>query len=505
MRRLLPAVLALAAACSGSHPERPNVVLIVVDTLRADHADSRAGRAQTPAVDRLAAEGVRFPLAFAHAPMTLPSHAALFSSRVPGETTVVNNGQRVPLDVPLLGAWLAEHGYSCGAAVSLGTMWPLGTGEGLDRGFATYDIGRFELSRAEDVNARLEPLLDGLERKQPFFLFAHYSEPHEPYDAHGAVQKFGEVLLDGALLTSVATATWSQGTFPLDLAPGQHVVEVRAGHTFKVRQLAVSGSDGPLEVEWLEGAPLQRVERLVARVIVPPGGLRDGKLDLWVHDVPARDEFASRYRGEAEHADRAVGQLLDGLRARGLFDASLIVFTSDHGEALGEHKTVGHVRTLFDELLHVPLVIKPPQGHAGRARLAEASQELVRHIDVAPTVLELLDLPALPGQHGTSLLERHDPRLLSAETHRPEAPRDLFCLRDRRTKLIYSPETGRFEMYDLVSDPGELEDVFERDGARVVEWQELLREMAARSKGPGIDRKDLDPATRARLETLGYL
>ena len=78
-------------------------------------------------------------------------------------------------------------------------------------------------------------------------------------------------------------------------------------------------------------------------------------------------------------------------------------------------------------------------------------------------------------------------------------------LRDRRTKLIYSPETGRFEMYDLVSDPGELEDVFERDGARVVEWQELLREMAARSKGPGIDRKDLDPATRARLETLGYL
>jgi arylsulfatase A-like enzyme len=200
-----------------------------------------------------------------------------------------------------------------------------------------------------------------------------------------------------------------------------------------------------------------------------------------------------------------VGRLLDLLRERGLYDSSLIVFTSDHGEALGEHKTVGHVRTLYDELLHVPLVIKPPHAHPARARLAAASAELVRHIDVVPTVLELLLLPALPGQRGASLLERHGPRLHAAETHRPEAPRDLFCVRNKRHKLIFVPESERFELYDLVSDPGELEDVFERDGGRLTEWQALLRGMAARSAGSGLDRDDLDPAMRARLESLGYL
>ena len=120
--------LLVLAGCGGGEGDaprkRPSVVLIVVDTLRADAVLDPRGQCDTPNIDALARDGVAFERAFSHAPMTLPSHTALFSSRPPFETGVFNNWQPVREDLPLLAQWLEEYGYQTHAVISLGTLDP---------------------------------------------------------------------------------------------------------------------------------------------------------------------------------------------------------------------------------------------------------------------------------------------------------------------------------------------------------------------------------------------
>jgi arylsulfatase A-like enzyme len=135
--------------------------------------------------------------------------------------------------------------------------------------------------------------------------------------------------------------------------------------------------------------------------------------------------------------------------------------------------------SLYDELLHVPWILKLPAGHAREAELALAHDKFARAIDVAPTVLDLLGLPELPEQSGTSLLEG-TLRVLFAETHPPAAGDDLFGLRDEAFKLVLHAGAGPFELFDLALDPGETRDVFaERQGERA-EWQQVLAGAARR-------------------------
>jgi arylsulfatase A-like enzyme len=118
--------------------QRPHVILIVIDTLRADVLLAGRNLVATPNIDALAAEGTVFPQAFTHAPMTLPAHTSLFSSRLPCETGVFNNGMVVRQDLPLLAERFEASGYDTRAVISLATLTPLKDG-GLDRGFQDFD------------------------------------------------------------------------------------------------------------------------------------------------------------------------------------------------------------------------------------------------------------------------------------------------------------------------------------------------------------------------------
>lgn len=507
--RPLPALLAAVAlaACSGEEPPAgpPGLVLIVVDTLRADHVVPAGGPARVPRLVELARDGVQFPNAFAHAPMTLPAHASLFSSRYPFLTAVVNNGQPLPGQVPMLAEWLAGQGWRADAAVALATLWPLTEGQDVDRGFGTYARGADEISDADEVARALAPVLDELAAApEPFFLFAHYAEPHEPYDAHGTTRATAGVWLDGERLDEIVTTETRFWRRTVTLAPGEHEVVVASDERFKLRKLRLVDERGALPPRWTEGAPLVATQRARALFELQADEPAEAVLEVWLQDVPPHTELARRYALEVEAADRAVGALLDGLRERGLYDRSLIVFTSDHGEALGEHGLVGHVVALYDEMLHVPLIVKPPRGHPARAALRRARERLVRHVDLVPTAAEMLGLPPLPGQVGVSLLQPAQPGdgVLFAETHPPEAPRELYALRDERFKLVYEAEDDRFLMYDLEADPGEERDVFETSGHLRRRWIDELRRLAeqpAREVTPA-----LDPDVRARLEALGY-
>lgn len=477
----------------------PDVVLIVVDTLRADMVLSP--RTETPHVDALAADGIAFSKAFSHAPMTLPAHAGLFSSRLPSETGVVNNWQEVPDDLPLLAEWLREQGFATHAVVSIGTLDPRPErGSSLDRGFDSYDFDYWYLDSAPRALERMQRRLDQLDRRRPQLLFLHFADPHHPYDAHGSASATADLSLDGRPLERVPTSDMTQWRRAIELDAGEHVFEVRSRAPFQLRTLRLGEPDPRISrITWEEGTP--RTARRHVRVSFELSAQATLPFELWIYEVLPFEANVGRYQGEVEFVDRYLGRLVEALKARGLYEEALVVFTSDHGESLGEHLVVGHVENLFDPMLRVPLIVKPPAGSPHAARLAAERDRLVPQIDVVPTLLEIAGLPPLPGQRGTSLLAERQPLLL-AETHAPESPRTLFCLRDERFKLIYEPAAERFELYDLDADPGELENLFPTGLEARADWPDRL---VAFARSPRRDAAPIEADTKERLEALGYL
>jgi arylsulfatase A-like enzyme/Tfp pilus assembly protein PilF len=411
--------LALAALLAGSAalgipaqepippapPRRPNLLLITLDTLRPDALGWVAGANATPALDRLAAGGFRFPAAVSPVPVTLPSHTSLLSGRIPRRHGVRDNGQLVGAGFPLLAEILRDAGYTTAAWVS---GFPLDSEFGLDRGFAHYDDtlthgrgGRLERPAAETTAAVLA--WAAAKPPEPWFLWVHYYDPHDPYEP-------------------------------------------------------------------------------------PPEHRRPGP--------------RGAYDGEVAAADRAVGDLLDGLAGR-LGAPLLTVFTGDHGESLGEHGENTHGFFLYQSTVAVPLVFRFP----GRVRPGESAAP-ARLVDVLPTVLELLGQPVPPDLDGVSLV----PMLTGAEQEIPPAYLEtlrpwisyrwapLRAVRDGRFKLVAAP---RPELYDLTADPGETVNRVRDEPATAHRLAALVREIEAREAASAASASD--PETLARLRALGYV
>jgi len=478
---------------------RPNLVVIVVDTLRADALRDSAGAPSTPAFHALSADGLAFRQAFSHAPLTVPAHAALFSSRLPHESGVLSNGQVIDGELPLLAEHLAEEGYATAASVSLATLWPSEPLRGLDRGFAHYDTGERMVERSFEVLPRVRKALDAVQAEGgPFFLFAHFSDPHEPYCSYEGPEREATISLDGDALVEVSTSRATDWRGRVEFAPGTHHLRIHSDDAFKLRQFALKDRRGDLSFEITEGALLEATRGVTIRIVNPRVVPVSADVRAWVNDVPNLAEIRARYRAEVEATDRAVGELIEELRARGLYDNTLIVLTSDHGEGLGEHGIVGHAVQLYDEVLHVPLVMKFPGGERPE-HLQRATGTVVRLKDVAPTLLRELGVRALPGATGRAI-ENAQPRILLAEAHPPEAPQTILAMRDAKYKLLYFAGDDRFELYFLPTDPLELDNVFAHQGHLRTQWQLDLQDLA----GKRHDAQELDGEIASRIKALGY-
>jgi len=527
--RIAAALLAgaLCAACgeSGQAPPGPsapvpaptpaaptvNVILILVDTLRADALLDPEQKYDTPNLDRLAHEGVVFPRVFSAAPMTLPSHMSLFSSRPVLETKVFNNGQNVPARLPLLADWLTEHGYHSRAVLSLGTLNPLDPVETPSRGFASYDCNYWDISLAEKTEQRLLASLAQRDTAKPLFLFAHFSDPHEPYEAHGTEEHHVQLRMDGEPLVDLLSSDMQQWSGTAQLTEGRTVFEFssldKPAGKIRVRRFEVRENGKPLPVVWEEGKEMSPVASARASVDRGENAPATCEVRAWINDVPPNNVIRrTRYALEVAYVDRYIGELVAELERLGLYQDSLVLFTSDHGEALGEHKFFGHVEYLTDEMLHVPLIVKLPRGDARTAVLTAAAGKLVSQIDLVPTVLAVAGLPPLPGQLGQSLFTPHD-TVHIAQTSRPEATRrgNQLAFRDEHFKLIYYADEERFELFDLDADPLELQDVFEERKGERAKWPEQLFKLYQRSQeraglGNGDDREEREKMLRA----LGY-
>ena len=437
-----------SAAVAGSAQENyPPLVLITVDTLRQDRLGCYGCERNTsPHIDALAKSSVRYQYAIAQAPWTAPSVASLFTSRYPtSELGIRGVNERLPDSVPLISELLQVAGYSTAGVVAN----PLVTAKhGYHRGFDSFDSEATARSycidgtTSEMVTDRALAFLDEFASdSRPFFLWAHYMDPHALYLEH-------------------------------DYDLGVEFPEY----------------DGPIvpAMPWDE----YRKQR------------------MWMSDAD-RIEAERLYELEIRYTDEHVGRLLDGLKAHGLFDQACICFTADHGEEFLDHGDVGHVGTLYEELVRVPLLVKFPEQTEPVVHDAP-----VALVDVMPTFLELADAERPERMAGVPLprtAESSDPgRVIATEAAKTRVLTGVF---QGDWKLIESSQ-GSVELFDLGTDPGERQNLQTEKPRRLRELTAALEAWRAEVAPHAVPRVndplasgqtvELSPEEIQRLLALGY-
>ncbi len=436
------------------------VILISVDTLRADHVGCYGyGKDTTPHADALAADGALFSDAYAASSWTLPSHVSLLTALSCFHHGVNLETDRMEEGRPTLADVLRTEGFLCAAVTGGGFLSPV---FGFSKGFDIYKQAETSLWTSDAAGQVAAVTLDWIEanKDRDFFLFVHTYQPHNPYIPPAPYDtKFQDAPTDMRMI---------------DLG----------GH--------LGGPGGIFK-------PLPEAER---RAIV---GL---------------------YDGEIGYTDAAlVGALTSKLRALGLYDDTLVVLTSDHGEEFYEHGSWEHGHALYDESLKVPLIIKFPGSKFRGKRVGS----FVRLVDVMPTILEAFDIGAdglgLDGRGLLGVLRGREKRDRAVLAHLAggvlnNAVPARTCLTEGRTKVIlnrpYGPAAAGFflspppavpevEAYDLAADPGERADIAARragDAARLVSLMRELEAKGRKKSGPGTE---IDAETEEKLRALGYI
>ncbi len=487
---LLATFLALAAGCSGGPGEsggpgaaggsggaagaagdRPSILLVVVDTLRADRLGAWGYPEPTsPRIDAFAAGGTRLERYTTVVPSTLASFTSILTSRHPHTHGVYRNGIPWPEELEGMQGVLAGAGYRTAAFVS---SYCLTRPFGIARGFETFDerldvelpglpFNSLARDGADTTDAVLAWLASRPDDGRPFFAMVHYFDPHWPYTPPEPYAELFDPGYAGPVTGSMEDLQRARALLAANRGRGNE-------HT-------------------------RHLERL--------------------------------HLGEIRHVDDQFGRLLDGLRAAGLDGSTVVAFTSDHGETFDEHGDFfDHGASVYDTNIHVPLALAGPGIAAGRV-LADNHCSL----DLAPTLLELAGVAVPEEWEGRSFAPRlagaADPgapaggtRTLFAEATKPHAAERGHRWPNRgkaraaiagRFKLIEIPWAGgRRELYDLVADPLERNDLgadpaarpagldVDDLGARLDRWSRIVPESEL---GTLEDEEVLE-----RLRALGYV
>jgi arylsulfatase A-like enzyme len=436
----------LAAGCADEAP-RPHVVLITADALRADHLSVNGyPRRTSPNLDAFAQASWHFSDAIAVIPKTGPAFATLFTGRHPREHGVRANFRSLPTGLPVLAERLGALGYRCAAFVSNPV---LRESMGFARGFDFYALTAAPDGVRNANRAFLRWARAPWDR--PTFVWLHYIDPHGPYTPPPDLE--ATFLGDGK--------GGPDRRVPLDAAP-------RAGGT-------------PNKV--LGAVPLYQRR----------GG--EDRLSVYV----------ARYDAEIRRVDAAFGEVAAFLRERGLYDESLVIFTSDHGESLGEHELYfEHGWFAYEPGLRVPLMIKLPKQAEGRV-----VPDLVSHLDLLPTLLARLGSPPPADAPGIDLFGPSPrPRLLVIENS-DRYPEKYLGARTFRWKYLRRESDGAEELYDLRADPGETRNLEAQAPERLAGLREgldaALRTLSDSALEPPEETPVDDVEALEQLEALGYL
>lgn len=399
-----------------------NVLVIVIDTLRADHLGCYGyHRVTSPNIDALAAESVVFDAMIAPAIPTHPAFATIFTGQYSITHGIVAHGGEnpVPRTSPWLPSLMQEAEYTTCAVDNLAD-WRHGYGRGYE--FYVDPTSRKKLHINCDnraINRRAIPWLES-HCGEPFFMLVHYWDPHTPYLPPRAYRKL-----------------FYQGD-PCD--PAHHSLDGMERH--------------PLGKTWRENW--------------------FNKLGPHVTDA---EYIAALYDGEIRYCDEGIGKLLKAVDQLGLRDTTAVVLMSDHGELMYRHGVFFDHHGLYDAVVRIPFILRFPGAEPGRIA------HLAAQVDIAPTVLDLCGIPIPQAMDGVSLapfIRRESNEPVRDFVVCQECTWQMkWAIRTRRHKLILAREEDFYhspmrELYDLETDPNELLNLAETDSATAVELERAL-------------------------------
>jgi signal transduction histidine kinase/arylsulfatase A-like enzyme len=434
--------------------KRPNVLLVTIDSLRADHVGAYGyANARTPTLDRLAVEGVRFSTAIANQPDANPSHAAIFSGTYPATNGVrAQMVDRLSDDVPTLADIFTNQGYQTAGLFSSLSFGP--PFSGFDRGFQTYT---------------------DLSLNRPAYL----ADPRMAALAATYRRLSSMLVLPGAIHHQLAQSAQVE-----DVIDGRANVTADAAITWLREHQAKSGLNGQPFFLWVHffdphypytpPAPFDSVESDdcgncpdVTRATMRQ--LESDRPDLSSAQV---NRLLQAYDGEIAFTDRELGRLLNTLGSLGLDQNTLVVAVGDNGEAFGEHGTWLHGTGLYDEEVQVPLLMRLP-GHLPAGKTVD---QVAQQIDLLPTLVDLLGLPAPAPVDGRSLLPLVRDQQESAERFAVSelADRSKLLLVTGEWRLLKSVGDGRLELFRALDDPDNLHDLSDDEPVVTAELDELL-------------------------------
>ncbi|HET9232584.1 MAG TPA: sulfatase [Candidatus Eisenbacteria bacterium] len=462
---MLAGLLVVSANCA-RFSGRPSFIVVLVDTLRADYLGCYGFQGPvSPNIDALARESYVFKNCYASAPWTKPSVASLFTSLNPMAHGVTNHegamwSEDEPdlekgvlrLDALTLAERLKAEGYATGAFVANPWMsWQYG----FDQGFDVYSsIASIIDPPADRVTLEATRWLESAGGREPYFLYLHLLDVHGPYNA-------------------------SDSTYEL------------------VRRSPSVQTDAVLsDAEWdvISATTMQAVWARDARGAKKPETRR---LDTW----------RGRYAAEVRDLDDRLGPFLAKLKQEGYLDHAYLILISDHGEALHDHGNWDHGYSLFEDQVHVPMIIRPPGG-------LEATQEV-------PAVVGLVDLlPTLVAAGGASA-ENVEGKDLGSLIGRPGesggsgivfsgAARTnplLYSVRAGTYKLIVNGKINRHALFDITKDPGEEDNIAPQAPQVVGELRAYLDKVIQGARARPLFEAETPSASiegRELLRSLGY-
>jgi len=418
----------------------PNIILISIDALRADHLSCYGYHRNTsPNIDQLAREGILFKNCFSQATWTRASHASIFFSQYVWRHKVDTfdkplHSLSVTLAEILKNENYATAGFTGGIVVSSKYQF--------NEGFEIFDDGPLVGWERCEISSYIDKLLSWLEsvRNRKFFLFIHTYDVHDPYNPPPAY---------------------------FDLY-----------------------TKGPCEGKHL------RTSR----------GIALNKLDASKLTPEETDYIMAVYDGGINYVDEQLRKIFEKLDQLGIADNTIIILTADHGEAFKEHGKLGHCGKPYMEEVRVPLIIKGPGITKNRIY-----ENYVQHIDILPTILEILNIPKRKEMQGRSIL----PLLSDGEIEQyprtysggPTCSQGIFSLRTREWTYIMNRD-GPGELYDRINDPRERNNIIEKTPLIAQELKKELEDfIALTSEGkPQVAEKiHIDEELKEQLKSLGYL
>lgn len=427
--------------------KKPDIIVYVVDTLRADHVSCYGyKRETTPNLDRFASEHALFKNAYSAASWTRASAATILTGLLPKHNKTIGLDDKLPNELVTLAEILQEHGYYTASFVTnVNLDHSLGFAQGVNKQKALLEVVPVTQSTTSDViNEHIVEFFDTFltqEDRKPFFLLIWSMDPHSPYTPLEPVKNLFDI---------------DQYT-PIDTYDFKFVEKLWTG------QIRPTAS----QIEYIK----------------------------------------TRYDQEIYFNDRSFGKFLDILKAGNIYDNAIIIFTADHGEEFFEHEGVGHGRTLYNEQIKIPFVIKAPFIEPGE------HQERAQLIDIYPTILDLLGIQAPYSLDGVSLLQQTNPiRTLYFEGK--FGGNTLNALLDDQKKFIFNQVAYRPPLNNPVPiiESFALEDHAEHQNLELSGFEDELRVQqlfSYRNSDTTIGIKqttaDLSPELDQKLKELGYV